>query len=174
MGRDRQTFCTHSRFATTDVIGRIGKSGIARRPHRLGIHRSQARRLSRTGLVCLSNEAHRHRQHPAAETLRVGGTVPPAEKHPPTPPAFRTGVKSAVFCNFSLKFHRLQLQKCALFYEFFFIFPNSNLRPSNSLPAISKAKRSLSASRTLSCTARNSCTLAPNALTISSPIFMEE
>lgn len=132
-------------------------------------------RLPRTGLVCLSNEAHRHRQHPAAETLRVGGTVPPAEKHPPTQPAFRTGVKVRWnFCNFSLKFHRLQLQKCGLFYEFFFIFPNSNLRPSNSLPAISKAKRSLSASRTLSCTARNSCTLAPNALTISSPIFMEE
>ena len=64
-------------------------------------------RLPRTGLVCLSNEAHRHRQRPPAETLRVGGTVPPAEKHPPTPPAFRTGVKSAVFCNFSLKFHRL-------------------------------------------------------------------
>lgn len=35
--------------------------------------------LSRTGLVCLSNEAHRYRQRPAAETLRVSGTVPPAE-----------------------------------------------------------------------------------------------
>ena len=36
-------------------------------------------RLPRTGLVCLSNEAHRYRQRPAAETLRVSGTVPPAE-----------------------------------------------------------------------------------------------
>ena len=31
------------------------------------------------GWYAYQNEAHRHRQRPPAETLRVGGTVPPAE-----------------------------------------------------------------------------------------------
>ena len=61
------------------LLGGLAKAELPAVRTGLGFIDRKARRLSRTGLVCLSNEAHRHRQHPAAETLRVGGTVPPAE-----------------------------------------------------------------------------------------------